>query len=533
MLENFLVLSPSKNTQRLTIYSALWGTTKNVFAASLSNKRGKPAPGLLSYGWQLGGDLIAELFGKKTGRATLPTGFPKKLFDTVNNILAARGGVADRESGTPNYWVAANGCSENLAMWVLRVDYAPTADPGKLRTMEEALEDRLTRAGYDVNVRILNRPLRLEIDKPKTPTISLADHWQAIGQLPTNERRCAVGVTFGSGLALKVVELRNDAFSSLVAGAPGSGKTQLALGLILSMCYANSPEKISLLICDPKALDWMPLNSLPHLAAPIATEPQHCAELIQSMVNEMDERTRRAARGDTSFLQHAVALYVDELADLLVSLPNNQSAQVVTNLQRIAQKGRGVGLILICATQRVFELPAPSYSKLNLRIVGRTANAGDSAAATGVSGTLTNKLPGRGAFELYPAGERIQAFFVADPDKSGYAATLQGFVGDIRQRWPQGPHWTPTGRTHPAGSTRTVYVDSSDDSDAAQPIECPFDDAFMQAIRDAYAENDSLSARRVRDIYQQLYGKGTSHAIAKRAIAYAFGYGDVFDATDD
>lgn len=511
-LGRFLIwgTSKGKRAQRLSLASASWGTTKNLYSFVVSGRQGNFSPGLMAYGWQWCGDLATELFGNGASSASvLPATFPQRLLDTVNKVLAARGGVADKEIGNPNYWVLPSGCSENLAMWVLRVDYAATADPGKLRSMEEALEDRLTRAGYDVNVRILNRPLRLEIDKPVTPTISLSDYWQSIGQLPTNERRCAVGVTFGSGLSLKSLELRNDGFSSLIAGAPGSGKTQLALGMILSLCYANSPEKISLLICDPKALDWMPLNSLPHLAAPIATEPQHCAELIQSMVNEMDERTRRAARGDTAFLQHVIALYVDELADLLVSLPNSEAGEVVTNLQRIAQKGRGIGLVVICATQRVFELPAPSYSKLNLRIVGKTANAGDSASATGVSGTLTNKLPGRGAFELYPAGERVQAFFVADPDKPGYAKALQRFIGDIQQRWSnKRPHWalraasSPVVDEDPEATIDFELIDGFDEEllfnwrQAAQ-LE-GFNLSTFRAIYQSYTDGKRMSTQRER-----------------------------------
>lgn len=467
-------------------------------------------------------DWFLGWFGLRS-KDRLPADFPVRIFETIDQVLRARGGFSNKEQELPNFWANKTGCTSNPVMWTMRVEYAPAADPQKVFGMEMTLEDQLSRAGYDVNVRILNRPLRIEIDRPTVPTARLADYWEHIGRLKVDQRLCAPALSWGGeNTYLLNLELSDEDFSVGIFGSPGSGKTQLAMSLLLSLCYANSPATLSLLLCDPKVVDFKPFgdHGLPQLAAPVATDPEECARLILAAEAEMDHRTRQAKGGDTSFLSRAICIYVDELADLMNSLPNRREQEVSAALQRIAQKGRGVGFILIEATQRVFEVDARLYSKLNCRIVGRTRNANDSAAAVGLQGVQTHKLPGKGAFELYCSnmtGQRIQALFVADPKQRDYERQIGHFIQDIRKRWAGvDAHWQPMltslGQTVDLAPTpdRSVEPDQKDD-------EAGIDPELFAELRAEYEQDPALfSVRTVRRLHQVVHRVEARHAKAKR-----------------
>lgn len=446
--------------------------------------------------------LWSAFFGPEAEQ--LPNDFPPKLFATIDKVLKHRGGLFDKEQDKPNFWAEIGGASSTPLTWAMRVHYVETADPNRLESFEASIEEALTDAGYNCNIRIMRRPLRIEIDKPNPPVVKLADYWLGIAALPQNERMAAPAAGMVDGaLALRKVQMTNDSFSALIAGKPGSGKTQLALSLILSMAYTNSPTVLSMVLCDPKVVDLMPLATLPHLAAPIATDVDECVKVIGLLVAEMDARKERARRGDTSFLAKPIMLYVDELADLLSSLTASEASQVIGHLQRLSQTGRGYGFIIVCATQRVFDIDARAYSKLNLRFVGSTRNASDGAAATGVAGAQVHKLPGKGAFELWPGGERLQGFYVADPNEDGYAKQIGRFVTDIRARWSgQGPHWR-----------------IADEPAPMPPADAPElqNENFVTALADAYDESpDKFSGQTVRRIHQQVFGKQVNSQKAAR-----------------
>lgn len=325
------------------------------------------------------------------------------------------------------------------------------------------------------------------------------------------------------------ISLDGEDFSAFIAGSPGSGKTQLAMSILLSLALTNSPASLSMIIIDPKAVDFRPFNALPHLALPVVTEPTYAAEVIQWLCDEMDRRTAQAARGDNSFFRHTVLLYVDELADLAMSLPDAQAKALTADIQRLGQKGRGVGFVIIGATQRVYDIDASMHSKLNARVVGKMRTAGDSVAASGLPGTTTNRLPGRGSFELYcsdQTGLRIQAPFVAASDKTGYEQKLRPFFADIRARWGDStPGWLPPGRQNDQAAPQPPTQDAAPTSD--QPTAPPtvdqatapaptIDPALLAELREEYANDpDAFSVRTVRRVWALLYHREVNHARAK------------------
>jgi DNA segregation ATPase FtsK/SpoIIIE-like protein len=286
---------------------------------------------------------------------------------------------------------------------------------------------------------------------------------------------------------------------------PGAGKTQFILSAILSMCMANSPQRISLIIADMKAVDTMPLANLPHLAMPIVTDTERIVTVLGALVDEMTVRMMRAAAGDRSFLQHSICVVVDEIAELIVG--GAQGELAATHIQRLSQAGRGVGIILILATQRVFDIPAKVYSKIDRRCVFRVASASDSVAASGSEGTRCNKLPKRGALEIFSAGDptaqRAQGLFVADAEADDYEATLHGFVEDIAQRWG---HMQPAWKYTP----RAKEAQPDEPTNELDALYAKYGDEFVDALVDM-AEEGKLTGRAVGNVYQKLTGKSMNN----------------------
>lgn len=384
--------------------------------------------------------------------------FPVKLYETIEGVLLNRGGLFDEETQRPNFYCKRAGTSSNPLTWSVQVYTAPTADPNKLESFEASIEEALTRTGYDVNARILRRPLRIEIDKPNPPTVKLADYWQSIASLPQNELWSVPGVAAAKdGLVLFARQMTGEKHSAFVSGKSGSGKTQLAMSLILSMAYTNSPDQLAMVLIDPKVVDMMVLSDLPHLARPVVTDDRDCQSVLDALVAEMDERKRRLENGDRSFLDKRIFVYLDEFSDFLDVVEDKEAA--ITAWKRLTQKGRAYGFICVGGTQRAYAIDKRVYGNLNDKYALTANDGSDAYAATGIRGVQVHKLPGRGACELWPDGTRIQGFFVADAEKPDYEKRMGLFLADINRRWQNAtPCWTIGGLTDEESPTWEGFI---------------------------------------------------------------------------
>ncbi|HRW08431.1 MAG TPA: FtsK/SpoIIIE domain-containing protein, partial [Caldilineaceae bacterium] len=343
----------------------------------------------------------------------LARGFDKKLFDLVDAQLRKH---LSNDVSTPKFYGMKRGSYETPISWVIKVNFQEV-DVTKLSAIETTLEEILSRNGYAGNVMVHYRPLRVEISKPtdSLPVFLLSDIWDKLNQFPTNQGIAVPAMCFDTGKSdLYDVKLVNENRSIFIVGKPGSGKSQIALSLLLSLCYLNNPNSLSMVICDPKADDYLPLSNLTHLAMPVITEPERLLETLEKLVNEMDSRRDRGLKGDRSYKQHLIAVYVDELADIQASLKGEEKQRFITAWQRLAQRGRSAGIIVIGSTQRPYDLEGSLYANLNLKFVGALNSPAESAAIAG-KGVITSKLS-PGSFEVYPKGDAIRGLFVADAD---------------------------------------------------------------------------------------------------------------------
>jgi len=148
----------------------------------------------------------------------------------------------------------------------------------------------------------------------------------------------------------------------LVAGTTGSGKSVCITALIACLAMNNSPEELKLAILDPKMVELIRFNGLPHLMGKVETQIDRMLAVLAWAIKEMEERYKKLEQVNARDLDiynlkmlrrgekclPKVVIVIDELADLML----NESEKTESYLVRLAQMARAVGIHLIVATQR-------------------------------------------------------------------------------------------------------------------------------------------------------------------------------------
>jgi len=203
----------------------------------------------------------------------------------------------------------------------------------------------------------------------------------------------------------------------LIAGATGTGKSVGLNCIITSLLFHTTPDECRLIMIDPKRLELGVYEGIPHLLAPVVTEPKLAANVLKWAVGEMDKRTRiLAAEGVRNIEQfnniiksegegesgltplHYIVIVIDELADLMMV----SSKDVEESITRLAQMARAVGIHLILATQRPSVDVITGLIKANFpaRISFRVSARVDSRTILDASGA--EQLLGRGDMLFLP-----------------------------------------------------------------------------------------------------------------------------------
>ena len=194
----------------------------------------------------------------------------------------------------------------------------------------------------------------------------------------------------------------------LISGTTGSGKTALARAMILSLALQNHQGQLQIALIDLKRRGFAPLAALPHLLAPIAEEADEALGLLDRLVAEMERRDQ------AGISQPQIALFIDELAELVMAGKERTEAA----LTRLMQRGREAGIHVVACTQKPLSSLIGSLVKANfpVRIVGKVASAEDAKVASGVAASGAEKLAGRGDFLVVAGGRqfRMQAAWVSE-----------------------------------------------------------------------------------------------------------------------
>ena len=222
----------------------------------------------------------------------------------------------------------------------------------------------------------------------------------------------------------------------LVAGATGSGKSVCINGIIVSILMRAKPHEVKLMMIDPKMVELNVYNGIPHLLAPVVTEPKKAAQALKKVVNEMERRYElfahtgtRNIEGYNTLIKNQneksdakqpalpyIVVIVDELADLMMVA----SSEVEDCITRLAQMARASGIHLIIATQRPSVDVITGVIKANIpsRIAFGVSSQTDSRTILDMGGA--EKLLGRGDMLFLPVGAskpvRVQGAFLSDDE---------------------------------------------------------------------------------------------------------------------
>lgn len=220
----------------------------------------------------------------------------------------------------------------------------------------------------------------------------------------------------------------------LVAGQTGSGKSVFLNTTITTLLCTKKPHECQFLIVDPKQIEFVAYEGIPHLMKPIASNPEEARRLLDIAVNEMEHRFQLLRQKKVKKLSDYnkktdrplpyIVFVVDEFADLMLMGTKKEAKEVENKIVRIAQKARAVGIHMILATQKPLVSIVTSLIKANMpaRISFEVASSIDSRVILDEIGAET--LTGMGdmlyknpnARSEYAKISRIQAPWLSDDE---------------------------------------------------------------------------------------------------------------------
>ena len=352
--------------------------------------------------------------------------------------------------------------------------------PGTKTSRVVGLADDIARSMSAVSARIAVIPGRnvigIELPNARRETVFLrellASDAFAKAQAPLT---LALGKNIGGGA--EYVDLARMPHL-LIAGTTGSGKSVAINTMILSLLYRLRPERCRLIMIDPKMLELSVYDGIPHLLAPVVTDPGKAVVALKWAVREMEDRYRAMSQvgvrnvqgynaklaqtaekgetltrtvqtgfdpesGDPVFEEQtldlkplpSIVVVVDEMADLMMVAGKDVEAAI----QRLAQMARAAGIHLIMATQRpsVDVITGTIKANFPTRISFQVTSKIDSRTILGEQGA--EQLLGQGDMLYMAAGGRITRIhgpFVSDEEVEAVAGFLreQGepeYVADV------------------------------------------------------------------------------------------------------
>ena len=228
----------------------------------------------------------------------------------------------------------------------------------------------------------------------------------------------------------------------LIAGATGSGKTVCLNSTVSCLLLHNSPDDVLFIMVDPKKVELVAFNGIPHLITPVIVDTDKAVKVLRWLNQEMDNRylqfAQAGARNIEGYNKDCVpgeglpylVLVIDELADLMMAAFD----EVEHTLCRLAQLARATGIHIIVATQRPSVDVVTGLIKANFptRISFAVTSQVDSRTILDTVGA--EKLLGRGDMLYMPTEaskpKRLQGTFVSDPE----IERLVQFWANQRQR---------------------------------------------------------------------------------------------------
>lgn len=324
---------------------------------------------------------------------------------------------------------------------VVAINVGPTVTQFEIEIQVGTKLSKVKNLSGELALSLAAKDVRIQAPIPQKSTVgieipntqaSLVTLKEILNKIPSTETNKTV-IALGKDIMGKTVYTAlNKMPHLLVAGATGSGKSVCINSIIISLAMRARPDEVKMLMIDPKKVELTGYNGLPHLLAPVVTDPRKAAMALQKIVAEMERRydmfseigcknfesynDKMEAKNLTASKIPYIVVIVDELADLMMVA----SKEVEDAIMRITQMARAAGIHLIVATQRPSTDIITGVIKSNIpsRIAFGVSSSIDSRTILDSIGA--EKLLGKGDMLFVPMGTnhpiRIQGAFLSDEE---------------------------------------------------------------------------------------------------------------------
>ncbi len=323
---------------------------------------------------------------------------------------------------------------------VVTINRGPTVTSYELKPQPGIKVSRIVNLSNDLSLALATSGIRIEAPIPGKPYVGIEVPNKSKDMVSLKELIVTddfqkdskhITVALGRNISGQPIIANIDQMPHvLVAGATGSGKSVCINTIIMSIIYKYSPDNIRLMLIDPKIVELSVYNGIPHLLAPVVTDPKKSANALSSVVTEMVRRFKlfsknncrdigsyntKAKEEDLEYLPFIVVI-IDELSDLMMEAPT----EIEDYITRLAQMGRASGIHLIIATQRPSVDVITGTIKANIpsRISFQVSSQIDSRTILDMAGA--EKLLGKGDMLYHPADQakpmRVQGAFVSEKE---------------------------------------------------------------------------------------------------------------------
>ncbi|USS92910.1 DNA translocase FtsK [Fructilactobacillus ixorae] len=283
----------------------------------------------------------------------------------------------------------------------------------------------------------------IEVPNQKVATVSFREVFE---QQTAADQQRILSVPLGKDVNGQVISCDLTRMPHLlIAGSTGSGKSVAINGMLTSLLLKANPDQVKLMLIDPKRVELGVYNGIPHLLAPVVSDPKKAARALNKVVNLMEQRyelfanngqrkidgynemirKKRQTEATTETELPYIVVVVDELADLMMTVSNEVESAII----RLAQMGRAAGVHMVLATQRPSVDVITGLIKANVpsRIAFAVSSGTDSRTILDANGA--EKLLGRGDMLYQPIGQtkpnRVQGSYISDTDVEAVIAAAK------------------------------------------------------------------------------------------------------------
>lgn len=329
---------------------------------------------------------------------------------------------------------------------ITNIFIGPTVTKYELKLEIGTRVNKIMQLQDDIKLALAAKDIRIEAPIPGKPAVgveipnqvaSMVSFKEGFKDIPKDIKDNPLLVPLGKDVSGQAMYAQlNKMPHLLIAGATGSGKSVCVNTIICSILMRAKPDEVKLILIDPKKVELSNYNGIPHLLAPVVTDPKKAAATLREVVGEMERRYDLFAKANVRKIEAYnkyvdkknsedeeqieklpfIVVILDEVADLMMVA----SKDVEDCIMRIAQLARAAGIHLIVATQRPSTDIITGVIKANIpsRIAFAVSSSIDSRTILDCSGA--EKLLGKGDMLFSPMGStspiRVQGAFVTDEE---------------------------------------------------------------------------------------------------------------------